>query len=153
MTVKAKIKNSLNLEWRSKFRYGLIVIWVLVFLSQIILYTSIAEVISYILLDFILIFVFLKFVVWIQSRPKVLGIIAVMSFILGLVPYKIRLADLTLIFFHSAKNELVTYYPDPYLNFSSLLVYLIFPIAHFMLMYAITRTYGKKPGQSGMALT
>ena len=135
------MKNSVNLEWRIGIRYALIVIWVLVFLSQIMLYTSIAEIISYIVLDIIFVFVFLKFIGLIQSPPRVLGIIFVVSFILGLVPYKIRLADLALFFFHSAKDETVTYYVDPYLNFSSVVFYLIFPIAHFVLMYAITKTY------------
>ncbi len=136
-------KNSLTLEWRGTLRHALVVLWIIVFLSQIILYTSVAEIIIYILLDLVLVFIFLRFAQLNRSPYRLVGTILIISFILGLVPYKIRLGDLTLFFFQSAKDETVTYYVDPYMNLGALVFDLVFPFAHFVLMYAITKTYSR----------
>lgn len=145
--------NNLTLErWRSGGKYLLVIIWIAVFQSQIFLYTSFAEIIIYTLLDLIMVFIFLKFIQMKQSRHKVFWSVLIVSFILGLVPYETRFGSIALFLFESAKDETVTYYIDPYMNFRNFSINFIIPLIHFILMFVIIKIGGvqrRKQGGSG----
>lgn len=119
----------------------LVVTWLAVFASQLVLYTSIAEIVGYALLGIVIAVAYLRWV----SRPHapfvLFGAILVAALLLGLVPYKIRLNDWALFFFESAKAPGVTYSVDPYLNLRAIVWDALFPAAHLALMYAIAWTY------------
>ena len=129
-------------------RSALVILWSVVLFAQIVMYTSLAEIVSYGLLDMVVVVAFLRYVHLIRSSYSLFAIIFVTSFVLGLVPYKIRMHDFALFFFESAKDEGVTYYIDPYMNLRAMVWDLVFPAAHFIAMYAISMTYRKSSHQN-----
>jgi len=122
----------------------LVIVWLLVFFSQIVLYTSLTEIIGYSVLWVVSMMAFLRLAQLIRSPYALCCVILAISLLLGLVPYKIRLHDWALFFFESAKDKNVTYYTDPYLNMREIFWDSVFPIAHFVLMYAISWTYRRR---------
>lgn len=133
---------SLAMNWRTILRRTLVALWGAICVSQIVLYTSLLEIIGYGLLDVAAIFLFLKLVPVIEnSTYGRWALMLSMSFVLGLVPYKIKINHLMLFLFDSAKSPNVTYFSDPYMNPVDLFFILLFPATHFLLMYAISKTY------------
>ena len=114
------------------------------FSLQIYFYTSLLEIFLYGALFVLLASCFLKYFHLIRSPYVLPFIVLVASIVLGLVPYKIRIHDWALFFLESAKDETVTYYVDPYMNFVAIVWDAIFPVAHLVLMSAIAGTYWRK---------
>lgn len=117
----------------------LLALWLFVYAAQLVLYTSITEIVLYSALGIVIALGFLRWAPAIRSLYVLLSVIVVASIILGLVPYKIRLHDWALFFFQSAKDEAVTYYVDPFLNVPGIVWDAIFPIAHFAVMCAVAK--------------
>jgi hypothetical protein len=139
------MSSDFKLNLRSSIRYILVMLWICVFQFnvQFFMHLTSVEFIAYSSAGLFVFVIFFKYVRLLRSPYAFFGATLMFSFILGLMPYDIRLYGIALFLFDWAKDPVVTYFVDPYMNVDELVLEFVFPAIHFLLMLAITATYSK----------